>query len=98
MLDRPLTYSHVAASTNLEVHIANTTRNAVIESETTTIDRRGHVMFMHNRDVNIEYAGFYRLGRTDKSKPLNDSVVQSDWTLKAGTGTNQRAVLRALPS
>ena len=90
-LDRPLTYSHAAASSNFDVHVANTTRNAVIESETTTIERRGHVMFMHNRDVNIGYAGFYKLGRTDKSKPLNDSVVQSDWTLKPGTGTNQRA-------
>jgi hypothetical protein len=48
-------------------------------------------MFMHNRNVDIAYAGFYRLGRTDKLQPLNDSVVNSDWTLEAGTGTNQRA-------
>ncbi|MEX0642042.1 MAG: G8 domain-containing protein, partial [Pirellulales bacterium] len=90
-LDRPLIYNHVSPSIDLDVHLANVTRNAVIESETSTIDRRGHVMFMHNRDVNIGYAGFYRLGRTDKLKPINDSVVQSDWTLKPGTGTNQRA-------
>src|SRR5262249_30879934 len=35
--------------------------------------------------------GFYRLGRTDKSQPINDPVVLSDWTLKPGTGTNPRA-------
>jgi hypothetical protein len=91
LLDAPLTYSHMAASGDLEVHVANLTRNAVIESENAMNDRRGHVMFMHNRDVNIGYAGFYRLGRTDKLQPINDSVVQSDWTLKPGSGTNQRA-------
>src|SRR5262249_41205996 len=57
----------------------------------TAVDRLGHVMFMHNDDVHIGYAGFYRLCRTDKSKPINDPVVQSDWTLKPGTGTNPRA-------
>src|SRR5262249_24032744 len=87
-LDRALTDSHLSASPDLQVHIANVTRNAVIESESTAIDRRGHVMFMHNPDVNIAYAGFYKLGRTDKSQPINDPVVNSDWTLKPGTGTN----------
>ena len=42
-------------------------------------------------DVNIAYAGFYKLGRTDKSQPINDPVVTSNWTLQAGTGTNPRA-------
>jgi Ca2+-binding RTX toxin-like protein len=91
VFDRPLTYNHVSPSSDLDIQIANTTRNAVIESEGTAIDHRGHVMFMHNDDVNIEYAGFYHLGRTDKSQPINDPVVQSDWTLKPGTGTNPRA-------
>jgi Ca2+-binding RTX toxin-like protein len=90
-LNQPLAYNHVAASGDLDVHVANMTRNAVIESESATLGRRGHVMFMHNRDVDIGYAGFYRLGRTDKSVPINDPVVQSDWTLKPGTGTNPRA-------
>jgi Ca2+-binding RTX toxin-like protein len=90
LLDRPLNFNHRAPAANLEVHAANLTRNAVIESESSAVDRRGHVMFMHNRDVNIVFAGFYRLGRTDKMNVINDSVVQSDWTLKPGTGTNQR--------
>ncbi len=91
ILDRALSFNHLAPAPHLQVHVANTTRNAVIESESTAADRRGHVMFMHNRDVDIQFAGFYRLGRTDKMVPINDSVVQSDWTLKPGTGANQRA-------
>jgi len=89
-LDQALWFNHASPSSDLEIHVANTTRNAVIESEATAIDRRGHVMFMHNRDVHIAYGGFYKLGRTDKTKPLNDAVVNSDWTLQAGTGTNVR--------
>jgi hypothetical protein len=91
LLDERLSYNHVSPAGNFDVHVAHLTRNAVIESESTATDRRGHAMFMHNRNVDIAYAGFYRLGRTDKMQPLNDSVVGSDWALQAGTGTNQRA-------
>ena len=91
LLDRPLVYAHLSPANDLVVHVAHLTRNAVIESESTVIDRRGHVMFMHHRDVHIAYAGFYRLGRTDKLIPINDPVVRSDWTLQPGTGTNVRA-------
>jgi hypothetical protein len=48
-------------------------------------------MFMHNRDVDVAYAGYYKLGRTDKSEVLNDSAVGTDWSLRPGTGMNQRA-------
>jgi hypothetical protein len=47
-------------------------------------------MFMHTRDVSINYAGFYNLGRTDKSQPINDAVVDANWHLVPGTGTNPR--------
>lgn len=91
LLDQPLSYSHVPPSSDAEVHIANVTRNAVFESESSNIERRGHVMFMHNRDVDVAYAGFYRLGRTNKLEPINDPVVDSNWVLQPGTGTNLRA-------
>jgi hypothetical protein len=81
----------VVPAIDIDVHIANATRNAVIESESTALDRRGHVMFMHNPNVHVGYAGFYRLGRTDKLQPINDPVVSGDWSLQAGTGTNPRA-------
>ena len=89
-LDQPLSFAHVAPAANLDVHVANLTRNAVIESESAITARRGHVMFMHSRDVDIAYAGFYKLGRTDKLQVVNDSVVGADWKLQSGTGTNQR--------
>jgi hypothetical protein len=90
-LNQPLFYSHIPARSDLDVHVANVTRNAIIESESQAIDRRGHVMFMHNANVNIAYAGFYHLGRTNKSVAINDPVVDGDWKLQAGTGTNPRA-------
>jgi Ca2+-binding RTX toxin-like protein len=90
-LDRPLSYNHVPDLAGAKVHVANGLRNVSIWSEADAADRRGHVMFMHNRDVHIANAGFYKLGRTDKSLPLNDSVVDSNWQLKPGTGMNQRA-------
>jgi Ca2+-binding RTX toxin-like protein len=89
--DQPLQYNHTPESASSPLHVAHLTRNAIIESESNITARRGHTMFMHNRDVEIAYAGFYGLGRTDKSTPINDAVVKSDWTLTAGTGTNQRA-------
>jgi Ca2+-binding RTX toxin-like protein len=91
MMDRPLDFNHVSPAPNIDVHVANVTRNAVIESESTALDRRGHVMFMHNVNVHIGYAGFYHLGRTNKLVPINDPVVNADWTLQPGTGTNPRA-------
>ena len=91
LLDEPLSYSHAVPAIDIDVHIANVTRNAVIESESTALDRRGHVMFMHNPNVHVGYAGFYRLGRTDKLQPINDPVVNGDWSLQTGTGTNPRA-------
>jgi hypothetical protein len=48
-------------------------------------------MFMHHREVDVNYAGFYRLGRTNKLVPVNDPVVDANWNLLPGTGTNPRA-------
>jgi hypothetical protein len=90
-LSQAFSYTHVAASASYQLHVANTTRNVSISSESSVIDRRGHVMFMQNEDVNIANAGFYKLGRTNKLVPINDSVVNASWQLQAGTGTNQRA-------
>jgi len=37
-----------------------------------TFDNRGHVMFMHNNNVNIQYAGFNYLGRTNKLADIDN--------------------------
>ncbi|MEX2168297.1 MAG: G8 domain-containing protein [Pirellulales bacterium] len=86
----PLSYDHFTPSPSMSVQVAHLTRNAVIESQGLANHRRGHVMFMHSRDVDIKYAGFYHLGRTDKLQVINDAVVDSNWTLQPGTGTNPR--------
>jgi Ca2+-binding RTX toxin-like protein len=87
----PLQYNHSGLSAAQSVHVANVTRNVVIDSEGNAQSRRGHVMFMHNRDVDVYYASFMKLGRSDKTQVVNDSVVDANWNLVAGTGTNPRA-------
>src|SRR5581483_11226943 len=36
------------------------------------VAHRGHIMFIHNGNVNVDAAGFYGLGRTDKRNPIDD--------------------------
>ncbi len=96
VLVRPLTYSHSFPATTravdrpLNIHLANLTRNAVIRSESKELDRRGHVMLMHMDDVEIEYAAFVDLGRTDKKVPINDVLFDEHGHVIEGTGTNPR--------
>jgi chitodextrinase len=67
-------------------YVANTTRNIQYKSANTgDHSRKGHVMFMHNPDVDVRYAGFYDLGRTRKDIPVTDSETAS-----LPTGDNPR--------
>lgn len=60
-------------------YVADVSRNVVFASqEPQVVERRGHIMFMHDGDVQIEAAGFYGLGRTDKRRPIDDPVVVAD--------------------
>lgn len=70
--DTPLALDHVAPLSDLEVHVANLTRNILFTSENADLAHRGHVMIMHTNDADINFAAFDDLGRTDKSQPLND--------------------------
>ncbi len=75
----------------VSLYIANTTRNVVFETENadqTPIQQRGHVMFMHNADVQVLNAGFYNLGRSDKSQIVDDPGQNVDGSV--GHGTNPR--------
>jgi hypothetical protein len=91
-LDRPLERSRVLPRDDLglQLHVANLTRNAIIESQSRDLHERGHVMFMHTRQVDIAYAGFYGLGRTDKDLPYDDPVLDELGRLIPATGTNPR--------
>ncbi|MEM0913813.1 MAG: G8 domain-containing protein [Planctomycetota bacterium] len=87
-LAAPLAFDHVPPADDLRVHVANTTRNAYIQSENKAVARRGHIMFMHNPDVHVAYAGFYDLGRTDKSIRPNPAQLNRNGKLVKGTGKN----------
>ncbi|MDB9525724.1 G8 domain-containing protein [Oscillatoria sp. CS-180] len=75
----------------LSLYVANTSRNVTIESEdgeSTPTSQRGHTMFMHNPDVSINNAGFYHLGRSDKTKLVDDVSENVDGS--KGHGKNPR--------
>ncbi|MEC3908322.1 PKD domain-containing protein [Tamlana sp. 2201CG12-4] len=77
---RPLEKNHVIPNhtkvgLELKLHVINLTRNAIIttqegsfryEMDGSELKSRGHIMFMHTNNVDIHYAGFYELGRTNK--------------------------------
>ncbi len=88
-LDSPLRYNHVGPRDDLLPHVANLTRNAIIESENVE-DVRAHLMFMHSNAVDVRYVGIHNLGRTDKSVPANDTEIDDAFQVMPGTGTNQR--------
>lgn len=69
--DPPLQFDHDTPREDLKAYVANYTRNVVIETENgedLPPHQRGHTMFMHSDDVDVRYAEFYELGRTDKSE------------------------------
>ena len=70
-LSAPLNLDHRAPRPDLNVYVANTTRNVEFSSENTRTKRRGHIMIMSS-NTDIRYARFTELGRTDKTTPLND--------------------------
>jgi hypothetical protein len=89
----------------LKVHIANVTRNIVIKTDSdvikdkgiqndlSNVEHRGHVLFMHNNNVNINSVQFKDLGRTNKKYVLNETTFTSasaDAEVKK-VGTNQAA-------
>jgi hypothetical protein len=86
----PLAHNHFTPGPDCKVHVAHLTRNAVIESENPDISARGHAMFMHNAGVQVQNAGFYHMGRTNKKVRANDPIVVHDSTLVPGRGDNPR--------
>ncbi|MEM8913246.1 MAG: G8 domain-containing protein, partial [Planctomycetota bacterium] len=74
-----LQQDHVSPRDDLQVHVANLSRNVQFTSENTDAEHRGHIMFMHTNDVDVRYASFQGLGRTDKSIDLED------WRLVSGS-------------
>jgi hypothetical protein len=71
-INQPLQHLHYAPA-GASIYVADVSRNAVFESENVVqVADRGHVMFMHTMNVQVDAAGFYGLGRTDKRNPIDD--------------------------
>ena len=88
--DTPLQYDHEGPRADLKAYVANYTRNVVFETEnadTVPVHQRGHVMFMHSDEIDVRYAEFTELGRTDKSERAFDVAdlhhVDADTNIKA---------------
>ena len=102
--DTALEFDHDTPRDDLKTSVANYTRNVSFETENAElaeVAERGHVMFMHNDDVEVRYAEFHELGRTDKSDDAfaasefdeiaSDSNVQGRYAVhihRAGTETD----------
>ena len=77
---------------DFNIYVANLSRNIVFETEgreTAPVTEWAHTMFMTN-DVNIDYAQFIAMGRTNKNKLIDDPKFDSNGKLIAGTGKNPR--------
>ena len=75
----------------IDLYAANLSRNVSFETENgkkVPISHRAHVMLMHNPNVKVLNAGFYDLGRSDKSKIVDDVGKNVDGS--RGTGKNVR--------
>src|SRR6056297_2646119 len=89
-IGEPLKFDHDTPRDDLAAYVANMTRNITFTSEdgeASALHHRGHVMFMHNDDVDVRYAAFDDLGRTDKSRPAGDldyfDTIEADTNIKS---------------
>ena len=87
--DRALQYDHDTPRDDLNAYVANYTRNIRVITENAdalAVHQRGHVMLMHSDDIDVRYAEFTDLGRTDKSERAFDfddlETTQHDSNLK----------------
>ena len=74
--DEPLQLDHIPPKSDLNVYVANKTRNVQFSSENSTVAHRGHIMLMHTLDVDIQNAQFKDLGRTDKTREPDDILFE----------------------
>ena len=87
----PLTHSHIPSIKKMPVYAANLTRNVVFKSEggnLVPVNQRGHFVVMHNPDAVIKGAGFYSFGRTNKSIPIDDFLLDAHGFRKTDANGN----------
>lgn len=93
-LTNPLSFDHLGAHDPdgvllLLPHVALLNRNVVVRSENPE-GTRGHVLFAARADVNIQYARFHELGRTDAFLDLDNTTYDENGNV-THIGTNQIA-------
>ncbi|MEX2113120.1 MAG: G8 domain-containing protein [Pirellulales bacterium] len=91
-LRAPLQFDHLGArdatgALVLLPHVALLDRNVVVRSENPA-GTRGHVMLLARADVDIEYARFQDLGRTNALRDLDNTTVDAQGRV-THIGTNQ---------
>ncbi|MEL6107252.1 MAG: G8 domain-containing protein [Planctomycetota bacterium] len=91
----PLELDHVPPKGDLNLYVANKTRNAQFSSENTETSRRGHIMVMHTLDADIQNAELDQLGRTDKNRELDDLIF--DFPEVVGNQTSAPVVYNVTP-
>jgi hypothetical protein len=86
----PLAYDHLPPDPSLQVYAADDTRNVVIQSANPA-DAAGHgqIMFFSTA-VNIQYAKFSSLGRTNKLLPVTTPTLDATDQVIAGSTANPR--------
>ncbi|MEM9154797.1 MAG: DUF4347 domain-containing protein [Cyanobacteria bacterium P01_F01_bin.33] len=101
--DRPLDFNHDTPRADLNAYVANLTRNIEFHSATDlsiegvleaddvsdVASTLGHTMFMHNEDVQVRYAAFDDLGRSNKNDVLDDFERQGFDGLDADRKTDR---------
>lgn len=91
-LTAALRFDHLGAHNSLGQlellpHVAILSRNVVIRSENPN-GTRGHTLYVNRASVDIEYARFQDLGRTDAFENLDSSTFDEDGDV-THVGTNQ---------
>ena len=94
ILERELLFDHrgaydVDGQLTFLPHVGLLDRNVTIRSEN-PLGTRGHVLFGQRADVNVQYARFHELGRTDAFRDLDNTVIDVDGNV-THIGTNQIA-------
>jgi hypothetical protein len=94
-LNAPLTYNHMVYSTTLprgqnvtvRPYVANFTRSIQHRAEfaSTELQRRPHMMFMHNDDVDVRYVDILNFGRTSTDPSLHVPAASGGKEIFLGT-------------
>ena len=89
-----LTPAHTKAGLELKVHVANMTRNVVIETAPGNVGgsifKRGLILMMHSNNTDIENIAVVNMGRTNKLEMVNDTRIGSNGSIQS-IGSNPRA-------